>query len=119
MRELTPAQGAAIAHIKNRAKARRGGAVETLSHVLKMSNIDGMRFEHAFGHLRDHARVALHFHPDRLNPAKVSSRRFFRAEASLRIRAVKETFGKRGSMAAPTTWRARAFPKDRNTARSM
>lgn len=64
--ELTKAQSSAFSTITGYAKARELQARQALEEVLYMSNIAGDRFEAACNQIFQHARVALHFHPDRL-----------------------------------------------------
>lgn len=65
---LTKSQAHAIAHIKKYAQSRKSGAVAVLENVLRMSNISNARFELFMEKIKSEARVALHFHPDRLDP---------------------------------------------------
>ena len=65
---LTTAQFAALDHIRDCAKARKDMALETIRHILKMTNVRIEDFEEAVTTLKTHGRVALHFHPDRLDP---------------------------------------------------
>ncbi len=69
---LTAAQQAAIAHIETHALARRESAQRLVQHVRKMSNVSSKDLEEAIGQLETHARVGLHFHPDRLDPVRRS-----------------------------------------------
>ncbi len=62
---LTSSQSAAIQHIRQIAASRRKAAQATIREILQMSNISWSRWEEAVAKLRTHARVALHFHPDR------------------------------------------------------
>jgi hypothetical protein len=66
--ELTDSQAAALAHIREYAKSRKGAALATIAHILKMSNVSKEAFEKAVVQLKLNSRVALHFHPDRLAP---------------------------------------------------
>ncbi len=63
--ELTASQKEALNHISAYAKARRSEALATIDHVLHMCNISHFTFNIALEKLKQHARVALHFHPDR------------------------------------------------------
>lgn len=64
-RQLTPSQQSALAFVGEQGRAQRSKARETLAHVLTMSNIADHHFAEAIQEIRTHARVALHFHPDR------------------------------------------------------
>ncbi len=64
--ELTDPQRRALAHVKAYARSRRSGARTTIDHVLRMSNVDRATWLAALEAVRRQARVALHFHPDRV-----------------------------------------------------
>ncbi len=66
--DLTPAQKAALAHITAYAKSRQSDALSTIDQILRMCNIPHPIFDIAITKLKQHARVALHFHPDRPDP---------------------------------------------------
>gem|GEM_PF-228161 len=63
--ELASCQMAAIQHINARARGRRSIALETREHIRQMCNLPSQAMESAVETIRSHARVALHFHPDR------------------------------------------------------
>lgn len=63
--KLSKSQAAALEHITNYARTRKQRAQAESSHVLQMSNIPITAFEEAVQNIKTHARVALHFHPDR------------------------------------------------------
>lgn len=65
---LTPSQLAAINHIREYSRTRKQEASETISHLLRMTNISIELYEQAVLKLKSNAKVALHFHPDRLDP---------------------------------------------------
>ncbi len=44
----------------------------TINHILNMCNITDEIFEEAVANLKSHARIALHFHPDRLDSSMKS-----------------------------------------------
>ena len=48
-------------------RERKREAKATINHILNMSNITDEIFEEAVANLKSHARIALHFHPDRLD----------------------------------------------------
>jgi hypothetical protein len=62
---LTKSQVQAIGHIREYALQRKIEAQQVIDQILKMSNIAEQTFQEAYAKLRSHARVALHFHPDR------------------------------------------------------
>lgn len=65
---LTESQLAAIKYITEYAKLRKDTASPKINYILRMSNITHETLENAFHKIKSHARVALHFHPDRLTP---------------------------------------------------
>ncbi len=67
--ELTRAQREALDHISKYAGSRKSEAGRAIKEVLYMSNIARQTYEDAVGKIKSHARVALHFHPDRPDPA--------------------------------------------------
>ncbi|KAH6605503.1 hypothetical protein Trco_004656 [Trichoderma cornu-damae] len=62
---LHPSQAAAIANIKAQAASLRHEALGTISHIFRMSNIPLEILSDVRQATVQHARVALHFHPDR------------------------------------------------------
>jgi hypothetical protein len=64
---LAPSQLAAIDHIQKYAQSRKPEAEETITHLLRMSNITSEVYEQAVLKLKRNAKVAVHFHPDRLD----------------------------------------------------
>lgn len=66
--KLTKSQKAALDYIANYAKNRKKEAEAVIKHVLFMSNISLEMFHQAVNKLKKHARIALHFHPDRPDP---------------------------------------------------
>lgn len=66
--ELTHSQLAALEYITKYARNRKYEARQDIRQVLQMSNIPEETFEEAVAKIKSHARVALHFHPDRPNP---------------------------------------------------
>lgn len=65
---LTLAQKRALTFINTYAKNRRKAAQKNIEDILALSNIPQARFEKAIAKLKQDARVALHFHPDRPDP---------------------------------------------------
>jgi hypothetical protein len=64
---LHVSQSAAIEHFASYAKTRRANAQRTIADILAMSNLEPAAFQRGMQNLRQHARVVLHFHPDRPN----------------------------------------------------
>lgn len=62
---LHASQSAALAHVTSLARLRRGHARKVLDEVRAMSNLAAEAFELGVANILKHARVALHFHPDR------------------------------------------------------
>lgn len=67
-KKLSKSQLWALEHITQYARHRKNEAEQTISHILLMSNVERRTFEEAVAKLKKHARVALHFHPDRPDP---------------------------------------------------
>jgi len=65
--ELSISQKFALDFITSYARKNKNVAKATITHILQMTNIDHKKFEAAIINLKAKARVALHFHPDRLN----------------------------------------------------
>lgn len=63
--ELSESQRMALTHISSYARSKKAEAGRTISEVLGMTNIERSTFDDAISKLKSHARVALHFHPDR------------------------------------------------------
>ncbi|MCJ8011480.1 DUF3626 domain-containing protein [Paenibacillus sp. KQZ6P-2] len=63
--ELSKAQRLALEHVTAYARDHKHEATATMNHILKMSNISEQLFENAVDHLKSHARIGMHFHPDR------------------------------------------------------
>jgi hypothetical protein len=75
---LHPMQKQAIANIETQALKLKPEAVAILSEVLRMSNLPApSSLNAALSSIREHARTALHFHPDR--PAGPSGRTVVRS----------------------------------------
>ena len=58
---------AAQIHIEKQAMDLREHAHSMIKNVLSMSNISTLELQHAMRQLSQHGRVALHFHPDRVD----------------------------------------------------
>lgn len=63
---LTVAQFAALQFIEEYAKKLCGDKSGDLANVLAMCNLGRQAYERALKEIRDHARVGLQFHPDRI-----------------------------------------------------
>lgn len=63
--KLSRAQLLAIENITKYARNYSYEARKTLNHILKMANISDNTFENAVDKLKAHARIGIHFHPDR------------------------------------------------------
>ncbi len=66
--KLTKSQLSALEYITKYARKRKYNAQQAIKEVLQMSNIDQKTFENTVTKIKSHARVALHFHPDRPDP---------------------------------------------------
>lgn len=62
---LTASQRQAIDYFTAYALKHKADAKATIDHVLNMSNISREVFEQAVNHIKTHAQIGLHFHPDR------------------------------------------------------
>jgi hypothetical protein len=65
MNELTSSQRTALAHATTQAASKRTQARQTIEHICRMCNVVAPAYEGAVVALKQHARVALQFHPDR------------------------------------------------------
>ncbi|XWW93776.1 hypothetical protein V2A60_001713 [Cordyceps javanica] len=63
--DLAPCQLQAIESVRAEAVLLRAESQATLSHILRMSNLAASNVGEAKEAIREHARVVLHFHPDR------------------------------------------------------
>jgi hypothetical protein len=63
--ELSRSQLLALENITKYARNYTYEAKKTINHILKMSNISDKTFENAVDKIKAHARIGLHFHPDR------------------------------------------------------
>ncbi|SMF86718.1 Protein of unknown function [Paenibacillus uliginis N3/975] len=70
--ELAGSQLSALEYVSNYARGRKNEATRAIHEILQMSNIEREAYEDAVAKIKSHARIALHFHPDRLDPAKKS-----------------------------------------------
>ena len=65
---LTKSQLAALDHFTHCGREQRDWALKWLSDILYQSDIAPERFDQTVAKLKSHARVGLHFHPDRPDP---------------------------------------------------
>lgn len=65
--DLSRPQLLAIENITKYARNNKQEAKKIINHILKMSNISAETFENAVDKIKAHARVGIHFHPDRLD----------------------------------------------------
>lgn len=70
--ELSRSQLVALEYISKYAENEKREAKATINHILNMCNITDEIFEEAVANLKSHARIALHFHPDRLDSSMKS-----------------------------------------------
>jgi len=62
---LLPYQRNALQHIQGRAVRRSGIASEHIGSILERVGLSKDMYDEAMGSVRNHARVAIHFHPER------------------------------------------------------
>ncbi|MBN3555599.1 DUF3626 domain-containing protein [Fictibacillus nanhaiensis] len=70
--KLTQAQQLAIEYVEHYAAKHKNDAQATIQHLLRMANITDDVFQQAVFKLKEHARIALHFHPDRPNSSMIN-----------------------------------------------
>jgi hypothetical protein len=72
--ELSTAQRAALRHVEESVRRRQAAAHDRLTTILRNARCMDEMFEEAMRNIRAHARVAVHFHPDRfgLKPITVA-----------------------------------------------
>lgn len=63
--KLSRSQLLALEYITKYARNHKHEAKATINHILKMSNISDNIFQNAVVNLKSHAKIGLHFHPDR------------------------------------------------------
>lgn len=96
--KLSKSQISALEYMTNYARSRKNEANQVIKEILQMSNIDRESFEDAVTKMKSHAKIALHFHPDRLDGTNKSV-----AEALLEqgmYRSQFETLLSNGSVSA-------------------
>lgn len=62
---LSNSQLLALQNITNYARKNKIEAKATIKHILKMSNISSQVFELVVNKIKQHAKIGIHFHPDR------------------------------------------------------
>jgi hypothetical protein len=62
---LTPAQRAALDHVARAARAHKPRIENDVAEIVRMSDLPAGAFENMTARIQEHARVAIHFHPDR------------------------------------------------------
>ncbi len=62
----------AIQHIESLASRRRESAIAVIKNVQQMANISQQALQQAYGQLLQYGRIALHFHPDRIDSRGLS-----------------------------------------------
>jgi hypothetical protein len=70
--KLSSSQLFALEYISKYAKSQKNIAEQTIKDILQKSNILRNTFEDAIAKLKAHAKIALHFHPDRPDPTMKS-----------------------------------------------
>lgn len=70
--DLSKSQLLALEHVTNYARSHKNEAEQTIREILQMSNVERKTFEEAITKLKTHARIAIHFHPDRPDPTMKS-----------------------------------------------
>lgn len=70
--DLNQHQSNAMGHIRGQATTLASGAQSSIRQMLKMCNMRERDFADAVQKIRTHARVAVHFHPDRIGPSHLS-----------------------------------------------
>ena len=65
--KLTSSQQAALIHVRERVQATRAVARSRINESLRRAGCDTARYDEALTVVRHHARVIVHFHPDRLD----------------------------------------------------
>jgi hypothetical protein len=65
--KLHPSQNAALEFISRHARSRQAAARATLAEVAAMSNLSPESVARGLASIKEHARIALSFHPDRLD----------------------------------------------------
>jgi hypothetical protein len=63
---LTAAQRAALRHVKELVRAKQPAAHSRVAEILSRSGCPSSMFESAAESIQQHARVVVHFHPDRI-----------------------------------------------------
>ena len=67
---LTSSQHAALIYVRDRVHATRPFARSRINESLRRARCDDAKYDEALAALQQHARVIVHFHPDRLDVTK-------------------------------------------------
>lgn len=70
--KLSSSQLLALEHITKYARSHKEEAERAIKEIIQMSNIAPKPLEEAVAKLKAHAKIALHFHPDRPDPTMKS-----------------------------------------------
>jgi hypothetical protein len=70
--ELSAAQRAALRHVEESIRRRQAAAHDRLTTILRNARCMDEMFEEAMQSIRTHARIAVHFHPDRVGRKPMS-----------------------------------------------
>src|SRR5262245_14674258 len=70
---LLPYQRSALEHVHGRAVMRSSKARDDICSILDKAGLNQSVYDDALENLRAHARIALHFHPDRVGRAGSSA----------------------------------------------
>ncbi|WP_321475309.1 DUF3626 domain-containing protein [uncultured Paludibaculum sp.] len=69
---LSAAQSAALRHVESTAESGEARALESIAGIFERAGYGIETYREAIESIRQHARIALHFHPDRLGPKAVT-----------------------------------------------
>lgn len=69
---LSAAQSSALRHVESIAEAGEAKALECIAGIFERAGLGIEAYFEAVESIRQHARIALHFHPDRLDPRSVT-----------------------------------------------
>ncbi|MGC4054722.1 MAG: hypothetical protein QM757_38235 [Paludibaculum sp.] len=63
---LSPAQSAALLYVESIAMVAEPAALQSIAGIFERAGCGIETYYEAIASIRQHARIALHFHPDRL-----------------------------------------------------
>ena len=69
---LTSAQRAAWRHVEETVRSRQAAASVRLTNIVRAAGCAQAMLDAAMEGVRDHARVVVHFHPDRIGPKSIT-----------------------------------------------